>query len=60
MIAAKRAGIPLIGYVGVYMLEEGKDKEQQMVKVLTEECNAKAIMYNWSEFQDCLKKVEES
>jgi len=58
--AAKRAGIPLIGYVGVYMLEEGKDKEQQMVKVLTEECNAKAIMYNWSEFQDCLKKVEES
>jgi HAD superfamily hydrolase (TIGR01509 family) len=58
--AAKRAGIPLIGYVGVYLLEDGKEKEEQMVKVLTEECNARAIMYNWSEFQDCLKKVEAS
>jgi HAD superfamily hydrolase (TIGR01509 family) len=58
--AAKRAGIPLIGYVGVYLLEDGKEKEQQMVKVLTEECNAKAIMYNWTEFQDCLAKVEAS
>jgi HAD superfamily hydrolase (TIGR01509 family) len=58
--AAKRAGIPLIGYVGVYLLEDGKEKEQQMVKVLTEECNAKAIMYNWSEFQDCLEKIEAS
>jgi len=56
--AAKRAGIPLIGYVGVYRIEEGEEKEKQMAKVLTEECGAKAIMYNWSEFQDCLKKVE--
>jgi HAD superfamily hydrolase (TIGR01509 family) len=58
--AAKRAGIPLIGYVGVYLLEDGKEKEEQMVKILTEECGAKAIMYNWIEFQDCLKKVEAS
>jgi HAD superfamily hydrolase (TIGR01509 family) len=58
--AAKRAGIPLIGYVGVYLLEDGKEKMDQMVKVLTEECDAKAIMYNWSEFEDCLKKIEES
>jgi HAD superfamily hydrolase (TIGR01509 family) len=58
--AAKRAGIPLIGYVGVYLLEDGKEKEQQMVKVLTEECDAKAIMYNWTEFQDCLAKIEAS
>jgi hypothetical protein len=28
--------------------------------VITEECNAKAIMYNWSEFQDCLEKIEAS
>ena len=58
--AAKRAGIPLIGYVGVYLLEDGKEKQDQMVKVLTEECGATAMMYNWIEFQDCLKKVEAS
>jgi len=58
--AAKRAGIPLIGYVGVYVLEDSKEKVEQMVKTLTEECNAKAIMYNWSEFEDCLKKIEAS
>ncbi|OCL03040.1 phosphoglycolate phosphatase [Glonium stellatum] len=56
--AAKRAGIPLIGYVGVYRIEEGEEKEKQMAKLLTEECGAKVIMYNWTEFQDCLKKVE--
>ena len=58
--AAKRAGIPLIGYVGVYLLEDGKAKEEAMAKVLTEECGAKAIMYNWKEFDECLKKVEAS
>lgn len=58
--AAKRAGIPLIGYVGVYKVEEGEEKMEQMAKLLTEECGAKAIMYHWSEFQDCLKKVEDS
>jgi len=58
--AAKRAGIPLIGYVGVYQLEDGKEKTDQMVKTLTEECGATAIMYNWSEFEECLKKVEAS
>ena len=56
--AAKRAGIPLIGYVGVYGIEEGEEKEKQMAGLLTEECGAKAIMYNWSEFRECLKKVE--
>lgn len=56
--AAMRAGIPLIGYVGVYGIEEGEEKMQEMAKVLTEQCGAKAIMYNWSEFQDCLKKIE--
>jgi len=56
--AAKRAGIPFIGYVGVYRIEEGEEKEKQMAKLLTEECGAKAIMYNWSEFRECLEKVE--
>jgi HAD superfamily hydrolase (TIGR01509 family) len=55
--AAKRAGIPLIGYVGVYQIEEGDEKMKQMAKVLTEECNAKVIMYHWKEFDDCLKKI---
>ena len=56
--AAKRANIPLIGYVGVYQIEEGDEKMEQMAKVLTEECGAKVIMRHWNEFQDCLKKIE--
>ena len=58
--AAKRANVPLIGYVGVYKIEDGQEKTKQMAKLLTEECGAKAIMYHWSEFQDCLKKIEAS
>jgi beta-phosphoglucomutase-like phosphatase (HAD superfamily) len=56
--AAMRAGIPCIGYVGIYGIEEGKEKMEQMAKLLTEETKCVAIMYDWSEFQDCLKKVE--
>jgi beta-phosphoglucomutase-like phosphatase (HAD superfamily) len=56
--AAMRAGIPLIGYVGVYGLEDGKEKMEQMADVLRTETKADAIMYNWSEFQDCLKQIE--
>lgn len=56
--AAMRAGIPLIAYVGIYGEEEGKEKMEQMAQLLTKECNAAAVMYDWSEFQDCLKKVE--
>jgi len=58
--AAMRAGIPLIGYVGVYGLEEGKEKMEQMAKLLTEECKAAAIMYDWKEFPEILKKIEAS
>ena len=57
--AAMRAGIPLIGYVGVYGIEEGKEKMEQMAKILTEQCNAAVIMYDWKEFPELLKKVEE-
>jgi beta-phosphoglucomutase-like phosphatase (HAD superfamily) len=56
--AAMRAGIPCIAYVGIYGIEEGKEKMDEMAKLLTEETKAAAVMYDWAEFQDCLKKVE--
>ena len=56
--AAMRAGIPCIGYVGIYGIEEGKDKMDQMAKLLTEETKCAAIMYDWKDFPECLKKVE--
>lgn len=58
--AAMRAGIPLIAYVGVYGIEEGQEKMEQMAKLLKEECKATAVMYDWKEFPECLKKVEAS
>lgn len=58
--AAKRAGIPLIAYVGVYGVEDGEEKMRQMAKTLTDECGAVQVMYNWSEFPDILKKIEAS
>jgi len=57
--AAKNAKIPLIGYVGAY-LEEGKEKQESVAKMLKEECGAIAVMYHWSEFEECLKAVEAS
>ncbi|ETN41955.1 uncharacterized protein HMPREF1541_03894 [Cyphellophora europaea CBS 101466] len=45
--AAMRAGIPLIGYVGVYGIEDGKERMDQMAKTLTDDCKADAIMYDW-------------
>jgi len=56
--AAMRAGIPLIAYVGVYGVEEGREKMEHMAKVLTEQCQAKTVMYDWKEFQKCLKEIE--
>jgi len=53
--AAKNAKIPLIGYVGSY---EDKAKQDEMAKMLTEQCGAIVVMYHWNEFYDCLKKVE--
>lgn len=54
--AAKNAGIPLIGYVGPYEDHEVEEK----TKMLYEECGAIVVMKHWSEFRDCLKKVEEA
>jgi HAD superfamily hydrolase (TIGR01509 family) len=56
--AAMRAGIPLIGYVGIYKLEEGEEKEKQMAKTLTEVTKADVIMYDWKEFPEAVKKIE--
>jgi len=54
--AAKNAKIPTIGYVGPYE----KDEQEEMVKVLRDECGAKSIMYHWSEFPKCLEEIEKS
>ena len=56
--AAMRAGIPCIAYVGIYGIEDGKEKMEEMAELLTKETKAAAVMYDWKEFQDCLKKVE--
>ena len=55
-----RAGIPLIAYVGIYNIEEGEEKMKEMAKTLTEQCNAKVVMYDWKEFPECLKAIEAS
>ena len=56
--AGMRAGIPLIGYVGVYGIEDGKEKMDQMAGVLSKDCKAGSIMYDWKDFQKCLKEIE--
>ena len=53
--SAVRAGIPVIGYVGCY---EGKEKQQQMTDML-KTTGAKVVMDHWSQFQDCLKAIED-
>lgn len=58
--AAMRANIPCIAYVGIYGLEEGKEKEDQMAKLLTEQCKCVAVMRDWKEFPDIIKKIESS
>ncbi|OQO11149.1 hypothetical protein B0A48_05405 [Cryoendolithus antarcticus] len=56
--AGMRAGIPLIGYVGVYGEEDGKEKMDEMAEKLTKETKANVIMYDWKEFPECVKKIE--
>ena len=58
--AGMRAGIPLIAYVGIYGLEDGKEKMEQMATLLKEQTKAKVVMYDWKEFPECVKKIEES
>jgi hypothetical protein len=54
-----RANIPCIGYVGIYGIEEGEEKMKEMAKILTEQTKCKSIMYDWKDFQKCLKEVED-
>ncbi|SMY22516.1 unnamed protein product [Zymoseptoria tritici ST99CH_1A5] len=56
--AAMRAGIPCIGYVGIYKLEEGAEKEKQMAETLKEQTKTATTMYNWKEFPECIKAIE--
>ncbi|KAK5941352.1 hypothetical protein PMZ80_006630 [Knufia obscura] len=58
--AAMRAGIPCIAYVGIYGLEDSKEKMEEMGKLLTEQCKCVAVMRDWDEFPDILKKIESS
>ncbi|KAB5563270.1 HAD-like domain-containing protein [Coniochaeta sp. 2T2.1] len=52
-LSAHRAGLKVVGYVGPYE----DDKRVEMEKVLTE-AGAGVIMRDWSEFEDCLAKLE--
>jgi len=56
--SAMRAGIPCIGYVGVYEIEDGVEKREKMEKILLEETKCKAIMRDWKEFPEILKKID--
>lgn len=57
--AAKNAGIPLLGYVGPYY-DETPEKVKSMEKLFSDELGAFAVMHNWSEFFDLVKKYESS
>ncbi|KAL1869706.1 hypothetical protein VTK73DRAFT_3010 [Phialemonium thermophilum] len=52
-LSATRAGIKTIGYIGPYE----DDKKPEMEKVLRD-AGAVVIMKDWSEFEDCLDKIE--
>lgn len=52
-LSGTRAGIKVVGYVGPYE----DDKQDEMEKVLRD-AGAVVIMRNWSEFPDCLAKIE--
>lgn len=51
--AAARAGIPLIGYVGVY----NDPKEREEAIEMLNGVGAIAILNHWDEFEECLAKV---
>lgn len=58
--AAMRAGIPCIAYVGIYGIEDGKEKENEMADKLTKETKCFAVMRDWKEFPEIIKKYESS
>ena len=54
--AAKKAKIPLIGYVGPYEAHE----KAKMRQVLRDDCGAIVVMEHWDDFPAVLAKVEAS
>lgn len=55
--AAHRAGIPLVGYVGPY--EDNEEEREEISRILVEECGARAIMRDWSEFPEILRGLQD-
>ena len=53
-LSAIRAGIPVIGYVGSYA---GIEKQKEMNETL-KDLGVKIVMQDWTEFEDCLQKIE--
>jgi len=53
--AAMRAGIPVIGYVGPY---EDSAERERVRKLLSEDCQAFAVMDDWKEFEGILERLE--
>ncbi|KKY27200.1 putative had superfamily [Phaeomoniella chlamydospora] len=53
-LAAVRAGIHTIAYVGSY---HGEQKQKEVAKMLTD-LGAKYVMWTWADFPECLAKVE--
>ncbi|KAM5444698.1 hypothetical protein MferCBS31731_000153 [Microsporum ferrugineum] len=52
--SAINAGIPVIAYVGSYPTTE---KQEEMAKALLT-LGAKVVMRNWSEWDECIEKIE--
>jgi HAD superfamily hydrolase (TIGR01509 family) len=52
-LSGTRAGLRVIGYVGPY----AEGEREKMTKIL-KEAGAVVIMEHWSEFEDCLAKIE--
>ncbi|PGH01154.1 hypothetical protein AJ80_09049 [Polytolypa hystricis UAMH7299] len=55
-LAAVRAGIPTIAYVGCY---EGVEKQNEVAKTLTD-LGAQVVMRHWSEFEKLVAEIEAS
>jgi len=55
-LAAVRAGIPVMGYVGSY---NGKEKQEEMRKALLNE-GAFSVMTDWTEFRTLLSEFEKT
>lgn len=54
-LAAIRAGIHTIAYVGSY---PGEAKQKEIADLLTG-LGAEVVMYDWTEFDACMKKIEQ-